>query len=156
MSFKLEIDLKPLLALKKRLQQAAKLQGEVGFFPEDRYGPDNENLPVARVAQMQQRGEGNYPSRPFFDDAVSDAYTRKQMASELKGALVAVLQGNEAISGLTGACRALEAEVQTTIIDYPGSNSPDWAAFKGKDDPLSHTDTMLNAVKFKITERGDT
>jgi hypothetical protein len=154
MSFKLEIDLTQLKALQKAIVATNKLQGEVGFFPEDQYGPDNDNLPVAAVADMQQKGAGNYPKRPFFDDAVEDRRTRHLIGSQLTKALTSLVTGANPQAHLENACEALVVEVQTNIIDYPGSNSPDWAAFKGKDDPLSYTDTMLHAVKFKLNKQG--
>jgi hypothetical protein len=156
MSMTLKIDLSGVKALVRSVNHLKTIESEVGFFPEDTYGADNDNLPVAAVADWQQRGVGNYPKRPFFNDVVINNKgkgTRKQLARHLKKVLLAALQGQSKVAllqALTNASEFLKEAVKVSIRDYPGSNSSDWAEFKGKNDPLSYTDTMLNAVKFRI------
>ena len=72
MSFRLDIYLRGIKDLKKRLAKLAEAEVEVGFFPESKYGPENGNLHVAAVAWMQQKGANEYPARPFFDNTVED------------------------------------------------------------------------------------
>lgn len=151
MSFNLKIDLRGVKVLQKRLAQLQQSSVEVGFFPEDTYGPDNDNLNVAAVAWMQEKGAGNFPSRPFFTNTLKDSNVRHLLASQLRYAAEAALtpRGNFE-RALKGAGEALKMEVQYSIETYPGHNSKWWADFKGKDDPLSYTDTMLHSVKVKF------
>ena len=151
MSFTLKIDFRGISLLKKNLRELETSEAEVGFFPEDRYGPENDNLPVAAVAWMQQKGAEDYPSRPFFDETVADEMTRFHVGRALTEAVKAALTPRGNIhQALLKAGNILKDEVEISIEDYPGSNSLSWAAFKGKNDPLSYTDKMLNSVKVKL------
>lgn len=151
MSMSITLDVRDLKALQRTMKTAKKLEVEVGFFPESNYGPENDNLPVAAVAKMQQEGAEDYPSRPFFDDVVESRYTRGTLGRELARVMTRAIAAPSTLqAGLMQAGEKLKADVQSSIIDYPGNNSPAWAAVKGKDDPLRHTDTMLNAVEVKL------
>lgn len=153
MSFALKIDFRGVKLLQKRMKELKTLEVETGFFPESQYGPENDNLPVAAVAWMQQKGADEYPPRPFFDNTVEDGATRAMLAYKLRlAALVALSPRGNFKQALMDAGEHLAEEVRFAIKDYPGSNSPKWAEFKGKNDPLSFTDTMLNSVKVKIKE----
>jgi hypothetical protein len=100
---------------------------------------------------MQERGAGNFPSRPFFTNTVKDSSVTKLLASQLRYSAEAALspRGNWK-RALNAAGELLKMEVMYSIENYPGHNSKWWADFKGKDDPLSYTDTMLHSVKVKI------
>lgn len=153
MSFSLKIDLRGVKVLQKRLEQLQKAEVEVGFFPEDQYGPENDNLHVAAVAWMQEKGAEDYPSRPFFTNTVRDKMTQFHVSRYLtKAAAMAIKPRGNFIKLLLDAGEMLKDSVEVSIEDYPGSNSLSWAAFKGKNDPLSYTDKMLNSVKVKIKE----
>lgn len=153
MSFDLKIDFRGVKLLQKRMKELKTLEVETGFFPESQYGSENDNLPVAAVAWMQQKGADEYPARPFFDNTVEDAMVQFHLGRALTEAVKAALlpRGNVR-KALIKAGNILKDEVEVSIEDYPGSNSLSWAAYKGKNDPLSFTDTMLNSVKVKIKE----
>lgn len=147
----LKIDLSGVKSLKRKVEAMRKTSVEVGFFPEDVYGPENDNLPVAAVAQMQQLGAGNYPARPFFNDTLDDRSVISTLVKSLAFAAKNMLCNNGNIRvQLTNAGKYLKYEVEQSIDNYPGNNSKWWADFKGKDDPLRYTDKMLNSVKVKI------
>ena len=147
----LKIDLSGVKSLKRKVEAMRKTSVEVGFFPEDVYGPENDNLPVAAVAQMQQLGAGNYPSRPFFRNTLADPSVISTLVKSIAFAAKNMLCNNGDIRvQLTNVGNYLKYEVEQSIDNYPGNNSKWWADFKGKDDPLRYTDKMLNSVKVKI------
>ncbi len=152
MRMTISLDLKPLKAMQKKLKTLETTSVEVGFFPEDQYGPENENLPVAAVAQMQQLGADKYPSRPFFYNTVEDRRTLAMIAYKMRQLVkTRVLStGGHIAAGLKEVGEFLAEEVRFSIVDYPGRNSDAWASVKGFNDPLRYTDKMLNSVKVKI------
>lgn len=151
MSFSLKIDLRGIKVLQKKLEKLQATEVEVGFFPEDKYGPENDNLNVAAVAWMQERGAEDYPSRPFFTNTVRDSMTLFHVGKAMRAAVAEAMKPRGNIEKcVLHAGDILKDEVQVSIEDYPGSNSLSWAAFKKKNDPLSYTDKMLHSVKVKI------
>ncbi len=151
MRMTISLDLKPLKAMQKKLKTLETTSVEVGFFPEDQYGPENNNLPVAAVALMQERGAMEYPSRPFFTKTVEDRmvwfHLSKALAETVRGFFK---DGRTLTVGLKKAGNILKDELEVAIDDYPGSNSISWANYKGFNDPLIYTGKMLNSVKVKI------
>ena len=153
MSFTLKIDFRGIELLQKRLTELETTEVETGFFPESQYGPENDNLHVAAVALMQERGSEDYPSRPFFSNTVEDRMVQFHVGKAMTKVAQAALTPRTSISqALLHAGGILKDCIEVSIEDYPGSNSLAWAAFKGKNDPLSYTDKMLNSVKVKIKE----
>ena len=51
-------------SMKKNLKAGKHLSVNVGFFDE-MYGPENDNLYVAQVAQWQEEGTDKIPMRPL-------------------------------------------------------------------------------------------
>jgi len=132
------------------------LQLSVGFFPEDRYDSENDNVPVAYIAEIQDKGYGP-PSRPFMSGAngltgvIRSAPYRKDYEQSLKR----ILAGKSSFTteySLIG--KALVEDTKEIIDDW---SSPPNAALtvelKGFNDPLIETGTMRDAVKYKI-EKG--
>jgi len=153
----LNIDTRGLDALLKNVQRNRNTEVEVGFFPEDRYGPDNNNQYVANVANMQQLGTERYtlgfPARPFFDDTVEDRTVQFHLAKMMEKTAIALLTNvNTFRSSFFRVGVVLQESVMVAIDDYPGSNSPRWAAVKGFNDPLYHTGKMFESVKVKFRE----
>lgn len=147
----LKIDLSGVKSLKRKVETMRKTSVEVGFFPEDVYGPENDNLPVAQVAWFQEKGAEDYPSRPFFSNTVDDKMVMLHLTRAFTTAAKAVLKDGRAIVvQLKRVGEVLKDELEVAIDDYPGQNSLSWAAAKGFNDPLRHTSKMLNSVKVKI------
>ena len=132
------------------------LQLNVGFFPEDRYDSENDNVPVAYIAEIQDKGYGP-PARPFMSGAngltgvIRSAPYRKDYEQSLKR----ILDGKSSFTAeysLIG--KALVEDTKEIIDDW---SSPPNAALtvelKGFNDPLIETGTMRDAVKYKI-EKG--
>lgn len=140
--------------LKKRLHRFDQREIDIGFFKSEKYGIENDNLPVATVAYMNDQGTSQVPPRPFmtvdFKKHVSKTfkgYAGKFFKTLLTQSNVAFLQELKKIG------QEYETELRDAILRYPGSNSPRWIQQKGFDDPLYHTGHMMSSVKHRIRRK---
>ena len=139
-----------------------KLDGTVvenGFFEEDRYGPENMNLPVAMVAYFNEYGHSigpqGVPERPFMHDTYEDNMNQFHIGRAMRNVFTAAIADGRTVDRMLKQLGALVVDLlQASIDDYPGSNSPTTIKRKGFDDPLRYTDKMLNSVKFLIHKGG--
>ncbi|QHZ60026.1 hypothetical protein PJKIFABJ_00090 [Pseudomonas phage PE09] len=141
-------------ALLKRLDKLNGTEVEVGFFEEDRYGPENHNLPVATVAAYNEFGTVHNPQRPFMSDTFSDNMSQIAMAKAMKAVFVDVLKGGTATQRLLNILGKITGELmQISIQQYAamGGNSKETIKRKGgRDTPLIDTGKMLESVRFHI------
>lgn len=159
MAFTTKCEKAGLTALIKRMKALDGTEVEGGFFEEDRYGPEQGNLPVAFVAYMNEYGHSlglqGTPERPFMHDTFEGSREQFHMARAMRKVFLATLTDGRTVDRiLKGAGVLLVDLIQASIDDYPGSNSPTTIARKGFDDPLRNTDRMLDSVKFKIHKGG--
>lgn len=136
-----------------RVRQLNGTEILTGFFEEDKYGPENDNQPVANVAWINERGAGmQVPSRPFMATtfgkrSLVEAYA-KLMADVASQALTLGRGENRLLGQLA---ELVKNSMQKTIRGWAmPPNSESWAATKGRNDPLVFTGHMLNSVKSKI------
>ncbi|ATN92772.1 hypothetical protein QGX11_gp009 [Pseudomonas phage PPSC2] len=148
--FKLESKIPALL---KRLDQLDGTEVDVGFFEEDRYGPENDNLPVATVAAYNEFGTTHNPQRPFMSDAFSDEMSQRVMAKLMGDIFSAALKNGMATKRLLNVLGRVTGElIEISIQQYAatGGNSPATIKAKGKDTPLIDTGKMIESVRFQI------
>lgn len=154
MGFTFKVETRKLPALIKRLDKLDGMVVDVGFFEEDRYGPENNNLPVATVAYYNEYGTRYNPTRPFMEETFTSSIGRRYIQAMYKKIFEDAIMNGRSITRLM---RELGEDVaglmQTTILNYPGSNSPATVAAKGKNTPLRDTEFMMKSVKFQITRR---
>jgi hypothetical protein len=158
-AFTIKCETQGLKALIKRMQALDGTEVEAGFFEEDRYGPEQGNLPVAFVAYMNEYGHSlglqGTPERPFMHETFEGTREQFHFARAMRKVFLAALTDGRGIDRLLKGAGVIMVDViQASIDDYPGSNSPATIARKGFDDPLRNTDKMLNSVKFKIHKGG--
>lgn len=140
-------------ALIKRLDKLNGTEVEVGFFPEDRYGPENHNLPVATVAAYNEFGTVHNPQRPFMSDTFSDSMSQAAMARAMRDVFVGVIKGTPVQRLLNMLGRITGELMQISIQQYAamGGNSVETIKRKGgRDTPLIDTGKMLESVRFHI------
>jgi hypothetical protein len=141
-------------ALLKRLDKLNGTEVEVGFFEEDRYGPENHNLPVATVAAYNEFGTVHNPQRPFMSDTFSDGMSQNVMAKRMSDVFEGVLKGSNATQRLLNTLGRIAGELmQISIQQYAamGGNSVETIRRKGgRDTPLIDTGKMLESVRFHI------
>lgn len=141
--------------LKKNLQDIDKKVVQVGFF-DTYYGPENDNLPVATVAMWNEEGEG-IPMRSFIRAGFMETIKKSNSFNEqvyYKIGLVA--EGKMNMKQLLSSLGPELAQVmKQEIISFSSPrNAPLTISLKGKDDPLRDSDTMLNAVDWKLGTTG--
>lgn len=148
-----KLDKRGIEATVFRVRQLSGTEILTGFFEEDVYGPENDNQPVANVAWINERGAGmQVPSRPFMattfsKKSLTEAYV-KLMAEVATQALTLGRGENRILGNLADL---VKESMQSTIHDWTTPpNSEQWAAAKGRNDPLVFTGHMLNSVKSKI------
>ena len=152
MGFTFKVETRKLPALRKRLEQLDGMEVEVGFFEEDRYGPENENLPVAQVAFYNEFGTVHNPTRPFMAETFEDGLVQTYMRKSIKGIFENVLLNGRAVQRLLRELGdGIAEQMMVRILNYPGSNSRETIERKeGRNTPLRDTEFMMNSVKFHI------
>lgn len=148
-----QYDKRSLQALSKRVALLDGITVEAGFFEEDKYGPENDNMQVAEVAWIQERGAGReIPSRPFMESSFNEV---QQFAAGMTKVFVDLLGQGRLTQRLINDLGDRVADViRVTIEDWSSPpNSKRWADFKGFNDPLVYTGKMKASVKFKVEKR---
>lgn len=146
---KLTADYRELKALMKRMKELDGTKVVAGFFEEDRYGAENDFLPVAQVAFWNERGIG-VPRRSFMAPAFLDAHNQAWYSNFIRQAVEAAIHGRPYKPLLQKLGQEMQGVIEVNIDDYPGSNGRAWVAIKGFDDPLLYTGKMLSSVKYKV------
>lgn len=154
MGFTFKVETRKLPALIKRLDKLDGTVVDVGFFEEDRYGPENNNLQVATVAYYNEYGTRHNPTRPFMEDTFTSSLGLRYIRSMYKKIFENAILNGRSVTRLVRELGEDIAELmQTTILNYPGSNSPLTVKGKGKNTPLRDTEFMMHSVKFQISRK---
>lgn len=149
-------------ALKKRLIAGDGMATDVGFFEHSKYGPENDNLPVAQVAAWVEEEYVNLgmfagtinPSRPFMRYYISQLEKEKKMGKAISKRLQLVLNGKMSWDAFYKSLGAEAVSDLKKVIEqwlYP-PNSPATIDMKGFNNPLQETDTMLNSVDSRVSK----
>lgn len=155
MSVKITVDKYGWEKIKKNLLQANQESLKVGFF-DDRYGPENDNLPVAVVARFMEEGDPvKYPPRPFIRAGFLPRLKTSEYVPLFQNAITSVLEGKATFKqAYTKMGPVLVKGLQNEIIGWDTPpNSARTVAEKGFNDPLIDSGKMLESVDFKV-ERG--
>lgn len=153
MGFSIKFDSK-IPDLLKRLDKLNGMEVEVGFFEEDRYGPENHNLPVATVAAYNEFGTTFNPQRPFMTDTFSENTNQLIMAGQMSQVFGNVLKGGSATQRLLSILGRITGELmQVSIAQYAAAGGNSAATIKkkdGRDTPLIDTGKMIESVRFHV------
>jgi hypothetical protein len=157
MSVKITVDKTGWDKLKKNLLQANKESLKLGFFEDSIYGPENDNLNVAQVAQFMEEGDPvKYPPRPFIRIGFLPRLKTPEYIPIFQQAIKSVLDGQSSFKqAYTRLGPTLVKGLQNEIIGWDTPpNSPQTIEAKGFNDPLINTGKLLESVDFKI-EKGE-
>ena len=157
MSIKITVDTSGWDKIKKNLLQANKESLNVGFFPDSRYGPENDNLPVATVAMFMEEGDPvKYPPRPFIRMGFLPRLKTSEYVPVFQQAIKSVLDGQSTFKqAYTKLGPVMVKELQNEIISWSTpTNSPQTVEAKGFNDPLIDSGKMLESVDFKVERTG--
>ena len=140
--------------LKRRLLRFDQRKIDVGIFREARYGPDNDNMQVAEVAYINDQGSVTNPPRPFMTiDFIGHARASFPRRAKQFYMMLLFTNNNNYMKEIEKLGEEYSLELQKIILDYPGSNSSEWAEAKGFNDPLYHTGVMVQSVRHRVTKR---
>lgn len=126
-------------------------QLNTGFFSNSSYGPENDNLPVATVAQWNEEGSSDNPPRPFMRVGFGGVLRAGKLDKNIANAITRIAEGESPMQSLKILGPVFVNEMRQQIIDWDSpANSPRTVAEKGFNDPLRDTDTMLNSVDYRV------
>ena len=157
MSMKLTVDKSVWNNLKKSFAKAEMLEDRLGWFEENQYGSDNENLPMAQVAQWQNEGVAskNIPPRPFFTVGFPGALKKGANDASFKRIVTAVANGQDVFKALHKEGDSFRQTLRQVMIDWDTPrNAPLTVELKGFDDPLIETSELISNITSKTTKRG--
>ena len=157
MSVKITVDTSGWDKIKKNLLQANRENLKVGFFEDSRYGPENDNLPVATVAAWMEEGDPvKYPPRPFIRMGFLPRLKTSEYVPVFQQAIKSVLDGQATFKqAYTKLGPVMVKGLQNEIIGWSTPpNSPQTVEAKGFNDPLIDSGKMLESVDFKVERTG--
>ncbi len=157
MSMKLTVDKRVWQNLKKSFVKAEMLEDRLGWFEENQYGSDNENLPMAQVAQWQNEGVAskNIPPRPFFTVGFPSALKKGANDASFKRIVTAVATGQDVFKALHKEGDSFRQTLRQVMIDWDTPrNAPLTIELKGFDDPLIESSELISNVSVKTVKKG--
>ena len=157
MSMKVIVDKSVWNNLKKSFAKAEMLEDQVGWQDDAVYGSDNENLPMAQVAQWLEEGVAskNIPPRPFMRVGFKAALSKGANDASFKRIVTAVANGQDVFKALHKEGDSFRQTLRQVMIDWDTPrNAPTTVELKGFDDPLIETSELISNITSKTTKRG--
>lgn len=145
--------------MKKNLMKGQSLAVKVGFFEDAIYGDENDNLPVAQVAQWQEEGTENIPMRPFIRAGfmIKEIEKHKWITPQVIQWIDAVAKGRLTWTQLYNRLgpvfvQMMQKEIENWRIPM---NAPLTVELKGFNDPLIDTGKMMDSVNYRLGRKTD-
>ena len=157
MSMKITVDKSVWNNLKKSFAKAEMLEDQVGWQDDAVYGSDNENLPMAQVANWLEEGVAskNIPPRPFMRVGFKAALSKGANDASFKRIITAVANGQDVFKALHKEGDSFRQTLRQVMIDWDTPrNAPTTVELKGFDDPLIETSELISNITSKTTKRG--
>lgn len=160
-------DTKVWEALKKSLMELNKSEMAVGWFPEDVYGPENNNVSKAYIAQINEEGHINgsdslfpgavTPPRPFmrvgFKDYMSSPAADKRFTSIIRS----VNNGQSVFKALKIGGDSFAEGLKQVMRDWQTPpNAAITIELKGFNDPLRSTGELIDSANAKVVKKDGT
>jgi len=146
--------------MKRNLRNGTRQELKIGFFREDSYGAENNNLPVAMVAAWQDKGapfvgEKHIPARPFMSVGLKNLLKSPVYTNKYKQSFLNVLESNSTFFVEYHKISIAVVPHLQKIIDRWAlpANSPNTIKKKGFNNPLIETEKMRDSVKAKVGNR---
>jgi len=158
----LTVNKKPWEKIKKQLVAGQRFRGRVGWFADNVYGPENDNLPVATVANWNEYGGINganaafpgavTPPRPFMRVYYQQELRQsRDLIVGLGSAIQMTIAGKSPVTALEyiGPFAVETLKDSIYYLDHP-PNSQVTIDLKNSDNPLIDTGTMMNSVNYRV------
>ena len=150
--------------MKNNFKQAEQYEGRLGWFPEDRYGSDNGNLPMAYIAYLNEVVHKNgadavipgaeTPPRPFMRVNLKNALKAGANDKEFRKMVEAVVEGKSILQPLKASSAAFKDTLRQVMIDFKDPrNSDRTIELKGEDNPLIDSSQLVANVNYKVAKR---
>lgn len=139
--------------MRKNLDRGRHLAAKVGFFQDSTYGPENDNLTVAQVAQWQEEGNEKIPMRPFIRSGFMEKIQQKKwITSEVLRWIDDIAMGRSTWTAMYNKLGPVFVKMmQKEIEDWKiPMNAPLTVQLKGFNDPLIDTGKMLDSVDYLL------
>jgi len=157
------VDKKEWNRLKKVMLAAASQEVQTGWFDGQRYGPENQNLPMAQVASWQEEGTiggqkngSGIPPRPFIRTFITGLKRSKAFQVFVKYHLKQVMDGKRTWNSfyrLLG--KFVRQGLQATMLKWSTPpNAASTVKAKGFNDPLIESGTLWKSIKTRIMKAG--
>ena len=164
MPFKLKVDKSAWEKIKKNLLKADTHEVQLGWFPENVYGSDNSNLPMAYVARLNEEGHVNgfdslvpgaiTPPRPFMRVGLAGALKAGANKDDFKDMVQAVLTGKSVLTAMQKSTTNFERTLRKVMLDWDTPpNAPLTIEMKGFDDPLINSGELIANVTAKVDKK---
>ena len=157
MSMKITVDKKVWLNLKKEFVKAELYEQQLGWQPEARYGPSNDNLQMAQVAKWQDDGVAskNIPPRPFMRVGLRDALKSGKADDSFKRIIMAVTSGKGVFKALYQEGDSFRQILRQVMLDWDTPPNADRTVdLKGFNDPLIDTSQLISNVTATVAKKG--
>lgn len=160
MSFKLKVDKSAWEKIKKNLLKADNHEIQLGWFEENKYGSDNDNLQMAQVAQWNNEGHINdngsvTPPRPFMTVGLAGALKVGANKDNFKDMIQAVVKGKSVLTAMQKSTTNFERTLRKVMLDWDTPpNAPLTIELKGFDDPLVDSSELIANVTAKVEKKG--
>lgn len=147
--------------LKKNFLKQEQTKLQLGWFESDRYGSENDNLPMAQVAAWNEMGHNNgegslvpgaeTPPRPFMRVGLRKELKSGSNDKEFKKIVQAVAEGKSVFQPMRESGPAFKRTLQETMMRWDTPPNADFTVdLKGFNDPLYHTGQLISSVGFKV------
>lgn len=144
----LTVNTKPWEKLKKELRSLDQLKVKVGWF-DTHYGPENDNLPHAYIAALQEEVIG---PRPFMRVGLKAAL--KQDPKAFAAIIDSVASGKSALISARSVAPVFVPMLQKVMDDWmTPPNSRVTVLEKGFNNPLIDTGELRDSIQVKVEGR---
>lgn len=139
--------------MRKNLERGSHLAAKIGFFQDSTYGPENDNLTVAQVAQWQEEGTDKIPMRPFIRSGFMEKVQQgKWITPQVLRWIDDIAMGKSTWTAMYNKLGPVFVKMmQDEIRDWKiPMNAPLTVQLKGFNDPLIDTGKMLDSVDYLL------
>ncbi|MNR01716.1 hypothetical protein D3C85_1175340 [compost metagenome] len=150
--------------LKKDLKKLDDVQLSIGWFPENQYGSDNNNLPMAYVAALNEFGHVNgsdaaipgaiTPPRPFMRAGFIPALKAGANKKDFQFVIEQALKGKSPLVAMQQIAPNLEKTLKKIMEGWSTPpNAPLTVELKGFNDPLKRSGELIDSVTAKVEKK---
>lgn len=153
MSFSLKVDNSVWNKLKRNMLAANEVAGELGWQPDNVYGSNNDNLPMAQIGQIIEEGVAsqNIPPRPYMRVGLRDALKKGENKQQFDMMVKAIMDGRSVMQAYRTSTDAFENTLRKVMLDWDSpANAALTVALKGFNDPLVENGELIANVNFKV------